>query len=350
MILFSIGLPSRFAEWCDALIGRLAKQYWGSVEALPLEGVDDLAPAIIRTSVPVLVARCRQPVPRLQTELLQADRPFLIAFSDPCATLRDLVDQGHPLVEATRWIASGCAAISRLATAPGALVMSQSDATDAAAVARAVADHFGLAIGDDEILQAVSDPAVAEIPAGVSEGDWRAGLEERERAVIEGALAPYIAPISNGTDPKPLIWERELFFLFEDPPAAHQVVADRPVDLTGRARVVIYGPGINLSPGTWSANVALGLSPETVGMSFLVEVYAGRQLSSSRITSPGAQVLDIALPFVVDTVLDRPIEIRILSERAAFEGRLALGQVTLTPQQKAGSEVRSYLSQVVRKR
>jgi hypothetical protein len=186
------------------------------------------------------------------------------------------------------------------------------------------------------------------MPASVSENNWQAGFEERERAMVEGALSPYIATASNGADPKPLIWERELFFLFEDPPAPDQVPADRPVDLTGRARVVIYGPGINLPPGAWSANVALGLSAETAGMSFLLEVYAGRQLSYNRIASVGAQVLEVAVPFIVDTVLDRSIEIRVISERAAFDGRLALGQVTLIPQKKAGSDVRDYLSLVTK--
>jgi hypothetical protein len=32
MILFSIGLPGRFAEWCDAVISRLAQRALGSVE------------------------------------------------------------------------------------------------------------------------------------------------------------------------------------------------------------------------------------------------------------------------------------------------------------------------------
>ena len=231
--------------------------------------------------------------------------------------------------------------------APGALVLSQSETTETAVAARAIADRFGLAIGDEAILSAISDLALAGIPGGVFEGDWQAGFEEREQAMIDGALSPYVRSASRDNDPKPLIWERELFFLFEDPPAPDQVPADRPVDLTGRARVVIYGPGINLPPGAWSANVALGLSSETAGMSFLVEVYAGRQLNCNRVTSVGAQVLAVAVPFVVDTVLDRSIEIRIVSERAAFDGRLALGQVTLTPQKTVSSDIRDYLSVVM---
>jgi hypothetical protein len=36
MIFFSVGLPGSFAEWCDAVVSRLAQYALGSVEVVRL--------------------------------------------------------------------------------------------------------------------------------------------------------------------------------------------------------------------------------------------------------------------------------------------------------------------------
>jgi hypothetical protein len=67
MIFFSVGLPGRFAEWCDAVVSRLARHALGSVEVLGANTLEELALAMIRTdasrifsSAPIsLAAGCR---------------------------------------------------------------------------------------------------------------------------------------------------------------------------------------------------------------------------------------------------------------------------------------------------
>jgi hypothetical protein len=54
------------------------------------------------------------------------------------------------------------------------------------------------------------------------------------------------------------------------------------------------------------------------------------------------------LNFTIENTIDQRIEIRVLSERPAFDGRLALGLVTLTPQTPGHAETEQYLAQVVR--
>jgi hypothetical protein len=350
MIFFSIGLPSRFTDLCDAITLHLARRNLGVAEFATLNTPDELAAVVIRTSASHLVVACRQPVVRLQTEIVGACRPFIIALGDPRAALRDLLQ--HPacdLAEATRAVASSCAAMHTLTTAPGALVLSSDDYGDPTALASAIARHFDLNISHDEITAIV----VALVEDGLKlenceDEKWWDQLGEREQAIVNGATQPYVSRFAAGGNLEPLVWERELFFIYEDPPVEALVPATRAVDVTGRARVLVYGPGVSLPPGSWSAHVVLGFSAETAGMSFTVEVYAGRQLSCTQLRPLAAQVLDANLHFTIENTLEQRVEIRVLSERPAFDGRLALGHVTLTPQAMVHSEAEEFLSQILR--
>ena len=326
MILFSVGLPNRFAEWCDAVTARLAQHSFGAIE--------DVAVATIRTSAPYVIAVSRQPVVRLQSEIVQSNRPFLLALGDPRASVRHLVEQaGYGIAEATRAVSSSCAAMLTLTTAPRALVLSSAEAAAPLATATAIAEHLGVPVSAEAIADIVGELGALGTAPDQEEGSaWLAGLEARDQAIIGGALQSYVSYFSSRSNLDPLVWERELFFIYEDPPTGNLIPATRPVDITGRARVLLYGPGVNLPPGAWSANVVLGYSPEVIGRSFTVDVFAGRQLTATRVEPLTGQVIEANLHFTVDSTLDQRIEIRVLSDRAAFDGRLALGHATLTRQ------------------
>jgi hypothetical protein len=53
----------------------------------------------------------------------------------------------------------------------------------------------------------------------------------------------------------------------------------------------------------------------------------------------GDRVFEATASFIIDHTTDQPISLRINNERAAFEGRLALGSVTLTPQPNRRPEI-----------
>ncbi len=107
--------------------------------------------------------------------------------------------------------------------------------------------------------------------------------------------------------------------------------ANGPIDITGRARFLIFGPYINLAPGPWLATAVVGFSAETAGVSFVIEIVAGTQLGYARVQPTGEQVIETDLQFTIDDSVNQPVEIRIISERAAFDGRLVLGHVRLVP-------------------
>lgn len=350
MIFFSIGLPSRFALWCEAILTHLVQDCCGGVEFCAVAALEDFATAVIRTPARHLVIACRQPVVRLQTEIARADRPVLVVLGDPYDALRDLVEDGSAdLVEATRAVASSCAAVLTVRNAPGALLLSGAEAADPPAAAAAIARHFEIAANADQIDAIIGRLAEAGVvvPQRGDGGRWWDTLGEREQAIAHGALEPYVLHFAAGGSLESLVWERELFLMNEDPPGSAPMPATRPLDVTGRPRVLLFGPGINLPPGAWSANVVLGFSAETAGMSFIVEIYVGRQLTSTPLQPSAAQVLEANLHFTIEDTLDQRVEIRVLTERAAFDGRIAIGNVTLTPRAVLHSDAQEYLTQVL---
>ena len=351
MILFSIGLPSRFTDLCDTVTLHLARHSLGVAEFAALNTLEELAAIVIRMSAAHLVAGCRQPVVRLQTEIVHAGRPFIIALGDPRAALRDMLQHpGVSLADATRAIANSCAAMHTLTAAPGALVLSDNEDRDPKELVAAIARHFQLEL-DHDAIRAIIETLFEDWLRLERRGDetWWDQLGERVQAVVDGATQPYVSHFLAGGTLDPLVWERELFFIYEDPPADTLTPATRPVDVTGRARVLVYGPGVSLPPGSWFANIVLGFSAETAGMSFTVEVYAGRQLSCTQLRPLAAQVLEANLHFTIENTIEQRVEIRVLSERPAFNGRLALGHVTLTPQAVVRGETEEYLTQILGK-
>jgi hypothetical protein len=163
--------------------------------------------------------------------------------------------------------------------------------------------------------------------------------------MLNGALEPYIENTLER-----LVWEPELFYLCEEPIGSTLVAATRPIDLTGRPRIVVYGPFITLPPGGWSAEIVLGFSAEAAGMSFMVEVFAGTQLAYTRIEIGGEQIIETRVSFTIADSADQPVQIRIWSERSAFDGRLALGYVTMTPQTSIPEETRERLASILQQR
>lgn len=342
MIFFSVGLPGRFAELCDALTLRLAQRSLGSVALGAFSTLTDIARAAIRTNEAHLVAALRQPVVQLQSEIVESGRPFLVALGDVYAAAGELMQRpGYDAAAATREIAGSCAAVLTLTAAPGALLLSSRDHQDPLELAGLIAAHFGFALDPGEI---------AGIAASVEAGaDGEPPHLQDFGNVVSGALEPYARYFSGGGELEPIVWEPDLFFAGEDTTNASRIPARGPIDITGRARFLIFGPYINLSPGPWSATVAIGFSAETTGISFVIEIAAGTQLTYARVQPAGEQVIETNLNFTIDPSVDHPVEIRVISERAAFDGRIALGYVRLTSRHGQQSEAERQLIALLRR-
>jgi hypothetical protein len=332
MVLFSLGLPSRFADWCDALTERIIRVALGAVTVISADTLEEFAVSLLKMEGGNLFVSGRQPGAWLGRVLATTEKPFIVSLDDPRNIVWELVSRhGLDLADATRRVGASCAAIMSCLRGPQALVLNASpDWQQPAATTEAIARHFGLALDPVDIAKIVDDTItsgdVPDIPSlvGASSTDQ---LDDRGAVVVDGAVGSYLKHFL-GEPTAHIIWVRELFLADGNRPAV------QPVDVTGRVRALIYGPYIRLPHGNWSAEVVLGFSQAATDVTFVVDVLsAGSQLCVTSLRPPREGVYSVNLGFVINEQSDHPVEFRVVNERAAFDGKVALSHVRLSRQQ-----------------
>jgi hypothetical protein len=336
-----IGLPGRFTEWCDAVTAEIARRALGPTELVRADRLEESSLWMIRHRRVAGGGGFAATRRRLRSALVQAGRAFLVVVEDPRTALAEAVHlQRNDSAAAARLVASSCAGITRYVSSPGALDLFRArDGGDLVSTARAIARHLALDVSDADIGEIVDNLAAAGLTNGASDGaaPWD-GLGAEEQRVVGGALGPFVTYLATGDLP-PIIWERELFSLGDRPSER----ATRIIDVAGRARRLLDGPHIMLPPGSWSLSLQLLFSRDTTEHDFLLEVLADRQVAS-RIIRPHAEgAFEVNLAFTIEATTDHPIAIRLSSQRAAFDGTVAVIGAVLTTDGAALAETGSAL-------
>ena len=332
MLYFVIGLPGRFTEWCDTATAAIARRALGSTELFRADTLEEISLAMIRSGAARAVVASRQPGGRLRAALVEAGRTFVVVIEDPRIALAEAVQAGKDLASAVQLVANSCAGIARIAPSPGALALFRDCvANDPIGVLQAIADHLSLSLGDTELIEIVDSLAAAGLKAPERDEPFKwVGVEENEKRIVGGALDPFIEYLSTG-ELRSIVWERELFFLGDRPNER----ADGLVDITGRARCLLHGPYIMLPPGPWSLSLSLLFSSGTVDHDFVIEVVGDQHVASCTIRPQTEGVHEANLRFTLEPTTDHPTAIRLSSQRAAFDGTVALLRANLIPDETA---------------
>lgn len=123
-----------------------------------------------------------------------------------------------------------------------------------------------------------------------------------------------VPPASGAT----AVWTRDLFTFSGDCPTGELL----PVDLTGRPRVLVYGPHVDLPAGNWRATVRIGVDPEGRRVRLRLEWGPTANMKAASITIRESGHYAIALE--QDWPGQAAAEVRIWLEEASFGGRLDL--------------------------
>lgn len=337
MLYFVIGLPGHFAAWCDAVTLRLLQHAHGGGEALVANSLQDLAVAAVRTGSSDAVITCRQPGGRLRAALTEVERRFVVALDDPRLAMMDLTDRENPDVPAaTTLVASSCGAITCYHRSPGALVVRAAAAgADPVAAAASIAAHFQLDVDAEAAAGIVAALAAEGVVARTDDAAerWHT-LDANPRGWAEDALAAYINYFDGG-GLTPINWVRELFFKGDQP----EERASWIIDITGRSRCLIQGPGILIAPGNWLVTVRLLFSREATEHEFLVELLADRPVGEATVRPEREGSLEVSFPLTLEETTNHPLTIRLSSRRAAFDGACAMDNVVLAPLDRTGPDV-----------
>ena len=342
MIFFSLGLPGRLTEWCDAVLAHLASRLPGEVflttwpPLTKMLGYDEITPvldqvaiSLIGSSAAHLVMGARQPDERLRAALGVTNARFVVALDDPRWAVSDVLgNSSGDLRAVTRAIANSCPLVMQCASSPGAITIRGSEPQiDAVGTVAAIARHFELSLYDGEAQRVVDELAgrgLSYVPGSPDDGP--AGSPVTGHKMVEGALGAY-AKCFAGDDLGAIIWPRELFIVNGD---SGRGLTDA-LDVRGGLRILIFGPYIHLPAGSWTARVFLGFSPEAAGHTFLVDAYSGGQLGSTSFQPERAGVYTVDINFSLDGPDGRGLEIRVWVWSDHARGQVAFGHVMLRP-------------------
>lgn len=337
-----MGLPGRFADWCSAVMQRLAARdgarvastTWPPVrdmfgyEALG-STLDEVARVLISNSATHLVMSARQPDDRLRNALAERNAPFLVALDDPRNAAGDiLAETGADPKMVVRAVANSCPLVLQYTGMAGALtVLADRVGENPAAVVSEIAAHFGMPVEPGIAGVIAGELAALGLWAPIAEGArWTDRSPDACRKMADGALGTYRDCFLNGRLDQ-IVWTRDLFYLAVDASKS----PTEPLDLAGGRRILIYGPYVHLPAGLWTAQVVLGFSQEAAGSEFLVDVFADGQLAAKTVTPDGPGLYHVDLNFTLGEPSGKGVEVRVMVLSETARGQLAFGQAAMRP-------------------
>lgn len=343
-ILFAFGMPGVMSSWGVAAVHALAREAFGEYTIISTDTIEDLKQHVQSRSGTHAVLVSQFPEARLSELIVRINVPFLLCLEDP-------VDAVSYLARATeqrdfglvRAVSASLACLEPLANASAALVLRRNDIGQPSGIdllLKKIDNHFSTELTFEQIAN-----ALLHVGMGSPEEASTAGvpkLEEAAAAVIVGYLTPKEAvpelseplrdiagkvlhPLEFGrTDAlSPVIfWPREAFLAGDRLGEG----LDDSLDLTGGARCLIYGPYLHLPTGRWDAKFLFDVDEDCHGQIFTVEIFAGEPLGKLRVCPQGIGSFEAAVP--VEVIDPRaPIEVRLMMDSGAIEGRLSAWSV-----------------------
>ena len=143
------------------------------------------------------------------------------------------------------------------------------------------------------------------------------------QALDQDVRKPSVQEIREAAGPVRQVWPRGDFLCGPAPHHACPAI----IDVTGRARDLVFGPYRLLSAGVWRARVAVTVCPDAARRQLEVEfgVYPDFTRVSLPYATPGRHEIELIHTFAADG----HAEVRVILARAAFHGELAFDDVTV---------------------
>lgn len=279
----------------------------------------------------------------------------VIAFSDsPDAELVELfshadipcsvfLESGRSIVETVWKVAStdlwpfrireaSLAALHDLALAPSAMIVSSDARGGRSKLLTSLAAHYHLPLTNDQLAGAMAklgpgggpEAPLIEVPplplqegAAAPDSDWREHLSE--------TLAGF-APLLDQQRVDTLTWPRQILLTIKGDKTEP---VTGPIDLTGPARTLIWGPYLNLPKGRWSVRPTFACARNLAGCRMGVDIYAETVRAASDFVLPEEGTYSFELAFDIAEPR-QAIELRFFLREGLIDGIFDLQSVSLS--------------------
>lgn len=334
MIYTILGLPGPFTSWCRAVVCELLADGGETFSEKHTSGsLADIATELLLSDKDHLVISAGRPDVSLTAALKRLERPLLLALSDPRqAALYMFLGGKADERTSIRFISGDCSCLIGFDNSDHVTRLHLEDAlADPLKAIEQIGVLYGLSPNASQIRRAL-ERTVAQLAEAtgpqVGGGDPRAKLIECFGENLGSAANHLLGGFERllcGHRDTPLIVTKE-FFLAGDPPHNH---VTQPLDMTGRARFIAFGPYIHLPAGAWLLRYVVGFSGEALGTPCIVDVGISEgavyhELTRTHMTVSSQGRVEISLSFEITEPL-MSLQVRLLTEKAIFDGRMAVG-------------------------
>jgi len=339
-ILCGFGMPGVMSSWGFAALHAVAREAFGAYTVLAADRIEDLREFIQSPEKEHAVLVSQYPEARLSEMIVRTNAPFLLFLENPVDAVSYLArcteQQDLSLVRA---VSASLACLEPLAAAPAGLVMRRNDVKGTDGIdwlLERIDRHLDTRLAPEQMTRALLH--VGSAVSGEARTLAPPKLEEAAAAIIAG----YIPPQGDGAELDPSLREaaEKLLLPLElarfgttEPtvswPAWTFFSGDQPgdylgetIDLTGAARCLVYGPYFHLPVGRWDAKLIFDIEEDCYGQIFSVEIHSQDLLGKLRVCPQGIGSFEAVIPIEI-VEPKTPIEVRVLMEGGAIEGRLS---------------------------
>lgn len=333
MLAVVFGLPGpRVRKAADALreIARIGRR---TCVAAEINSVDDWRSVCVTGESVVAISQF--PSPEVVTHISRSGVPVLVVLDHPPAAAALLVADHHAVVSALRTVSSSIACLSgRLFRDRASIRQSNAGNLDAFVVHIAEGLEANVCAADMNRLESL----ITELST-VNDGPSRmlhlAPAPTGNLSSLANSVLPVIEHDSGEHDEAVQIaWPGSLFLLGDSP----DTPMHGPVELSGPARCVLYGPYLHIPPGAWSASVTLGLADCSGMRSFTLEVVCRDVVAKGRFHCSGSGLFRTRLEFEHGSP-DVPIELRLFLDAGEIYGSITSIDVRLKSSKPRSREI-----------
>ncbi|MDE3177267.1 MAG: hypothetical protein KGM15_14285 [Pseudomonadota bacterium] len=329
------GVPTLFAHWGFNVVRSIVEAISGPTLHLHITSLDQLREGFGRREGGSVVLTSDLPEAELVKFVCDSDLP-IVTFSEASDDLLDwIVTSRNPnILEAARFCTYSLCALARPFAMERALKIVGRRGDTPGPTISAIVEHLfpgrGEWLADSTFDHLVEEGAINS----ATTVDWNSYRAHQESANFSAsdaetlkemrlAIASY-ADLMDGRLPREIIWPPELFYR-QDGRAARSAF-----DLTGPARILFYGPYMQLPIGNWIVRVEFEIDEAVSGVEAMTDIYINEVVTEKTFEMPQKGIFAYDLRFQV-TDPHSAVQIRLFTKRSAIEGVFLPRSVRVRP-------------------
>jgi hypothetical protein len=318
----AFGVSTPFAYWGFGVVSAILKAITGTSLQLHVSALAQLRDGFARRGGGSVVVTSDFPDADLADFVCASGLP-LIVFSDDPATVLDWTIRSRNMsaADAARLCSRIYSSLAPSLRAERKLVISGARGASARQIVAEIVEF--LWPGRGERLAELTYEHLAG-PSGIAPLPEDAG----GGVVDTGAALAGYADLLVGRWPEDMLWPLALFTRPDERPWGD------PIDLTGPARAVLYGPYMYLPVGDWAARVEFEIDGAVSGVEASTDVRINEVVTEKAFHMPAKGIFAYELGFRVADP-HHAVEIRLFIRKSAIEGVFLPRSVRVRPQRRA---------------